>query len=155
MTPRSLIAAAAMFAASQCVQAQSNRPLTGPDSLAAVAVVEQFQAALAAGDSAKAVSLLADDLMVLEAGTIETRADYLAHHLGADIKASARAQGERMVLKVSLIGDAAYVITKTVRPPTGAPGSTGSELAELMVLSKTAGGWRICAVHWSSRRRRP
>lgn len=124
------------------------------DSVAAVAVVNQYEAALAAGDSAKAVALLADDLLVLEAGSIETRADYLAHHLGADIKASAGVKGDRTVVKVSVGGDAAYVITKTVRPPTGAQGSTGSELAELMVLSKTSAGWKIRAIHWSSRRRR-
>lgn len=125
-----------------------------PDSAAAIAVVNQYEAALAAGDSAKAVSLLADDLLVLEAGTIETRAEYLAHHLGADIKASAGAKGERTVVRVSVVGDAAYIVTRTVRPPTGAQGSTGSELAELMVLSKTSGGWKIRAIHWSSRRRR-
>ena len=131
--------------------AQAGRPA---DSSAALAVVEQYEAALSAGDSAKAVSLLAEDLMVLEAGSIETRADYLAHHLGADIKASAGPKGERTVVKVSVVGDAAYVITKTIRPGTGAQGSTGSELAELMVLSKTSAGWKIRAIHWSSRRRR-
>lgn len=149
-----LFAAVAMFAASESTEAQANRSASATDSAAAHAVVDQYEAALTAGDSAKAVSLLADDLMVMEAGTIETRADYLAHHLGADIKASAGAKGNRTVLKVSLVGDAAYVITKTVRPGTGAQGSTGSELAELMVLSKTAGGWKIRAIHWSSRRRR-
>ena len=124
------------------------------DSAAALAVVDQYDAAIAAGDSAKAVALLADDLMVLEAGTIETRAEYLAHHLGADMKASAGAKGERSIVRVSVVGDAAYIITKTVRPPTGAQGSTGSELAELMVLAKTSAGWKIKAIHWSSRRRR-
>lgn len=125
-----------------------------PDSVAAVAVVNQYDAALAAGDSAKAVSLLADDLVVLESGSIETRAEYLAHHLGADIKASVGAKGDRAVVRVTVLGDAAYVVTKTVRPPTGAQGSTGSELVELMVLSRTSAGWKIRAIHWSSRRRR-
>jgi len=146
--------AAAVFVAFQSASGQGASPSAASDSAAALAVVNQYEAALAAGDSVKAVSLLADDLMVLEAGTIETRGDYLAHHLGADIKASAGAKGERTVLKVSVIGDAAYVVTKTVRPPTGAQGSTGSELAELMILSKTSGAWKIRAVHWSSRRRR-
>ena len=141
-----------LIAIAGSVQAQS-RPAAG-DSAAALAVVEQYEAALSAGDSAKAVSLLADDLLVMEAGAIETRAEYLAHHLGADMKASAGAKGERTVLRVSVVGDAAYVVTKTVRPGTGAQGSAGSELAELMVLSKTSAGWKIRAIHWSSRRRR-
>jgi ketosteroid isomerase-like protein len=124
-----------------------------PDSAAAVSAVDQFHAALAAGDSARAVSLLGEDLYVMEAGTIETRADYLAHHLGADMKASQGSKGERTVLKVTVVGDAAYVVAKTVTPPAAA-GGTPSESAELMVLSRTSGTWRIRAVHWSSRRRR-
>ena len=130
------------------------QPGRAADSAAALAIVDQYEAALSAGDSAKAVSLLADDLLVMEAGTIETRAEYLAHHIGADMKASTGAKGERSVIKVNVVGDAAYIVTKTVRPGTGAPGSTGSELAELMVLSKTSVGWKIRAIHWSSRRRR-
>lgn len=149
------LAAAALVVAVQSSGAQgASKPTVAADSAAALAVVTQYEAALARGDSALAVSLLADDLMVLEAGSIETRAEYLAHHLGADIKASAGAKGERTVVKVSIAGDAAYVITRTTRPGTGAQGSTGSELAELMVLSRTTTGWTIRAIHWSSRRRR-
>ena len=124
------------------------------DSTAAVAAVEQFHAALAAADSARAVGLLSDDVLILESGAVQTRAEYLGGHLGADMKASQGPRGERTVLKVTIVGDAAYVISKTVTPPTGAQGSTGSESAELMVVSKTPTGWKIRAVHWSSRRRR-
>ena len=101
------------------------------------------------------VSLLADDVLIVESGHIQTRSDYLGGHLGADMKASQGSTGVRTVVKVSIVGDAAYVVSKTVTPPTAAVGSTGSELAELMVLSKSSAGWKIRAVHWSSRRRRP
>ena len=126
-----------------------------PDSVAAVAAIGQFQAALAAGDSVRAVALLADDVLIMEGGAIQTRAEYLGGHLGADMKASQGSKGERSVIKVSILNDAAYIVSKTVTPPRGAAGSTGSELAELMVVSKTSSGWKIRAVHWSSRRRRP
>lgn len=139
-----------LLGATDVVGAQAARS----DSAAAVAAVEQFHAALAGSDSARAVSLLADDVLILESGTIETRADYIGHHLAADIKASQGSKGERTVIKVTVIGDAAYLVARTVNPPTGAAGNTGSESAELMVLSKTATGWKIKAVHWSSRRRR-
>lgn len=127
---------------------------TRADSSAAVAVVEQFHAALTAGDSARAVAALASDVLVLESGAIQTRTEYLSHHLGADMTASKGSKATRTVVQVRVMGDAAYVVSKTVSPPTGAEGSTGSEMAELMVLSKTASGWSIRAVHWSSRRRR-
>lgn len=124
------------------------------DSNAVVTAVEQFHAALTAGDSARAVAMLSNDVLVLESGAIQTRADYLSHHLGADMKASKVSTATRSVVQVRMMGDAAYVVTKTITPPTAAEGSTGSELAELMVLSRTGAGWTIRAVHWSSRRRR-
>ena len=124
------------------------------DSVAAVAAVAQFHAALAAADSVRAVSMLADDVMILESGAIQTRSDYLGHHLGADMKGSAGSKAERSVVRVSLAGNTAIVVSRSISPPTGAEGNTGSEMAELMVLSKTATGWQIRAVHWSSRRRK-
>lgn len=150
-----LVAGASLTLAAGSDGARTARPAqAGPDSVAALGSVEQFDAALVAGDSAKAVSWLAEDLMIIEGGMIETRAEYLAHHLGADIKASGGAKGQLTVLKVTVVGDLAYIISKTVKPPTAAPGSTGSELAALAVVAKTGAGWKIRAIHWSSRRRR-
>jgi ketosteroid isomerase-like protein len=123
------------------------------DSLAVVATVAAFNAAMAAGDSARVVSVLAEDLLVIEGGVIETRAEYVAHHLAADIKASQTRTAEHTILKVSVTGSAAYVVTRTVTPPPAAGGTAG-ESAELMVLTRAVGGWRIRSVHWSSRRRR-
>ena len=87
-------------------------------------------------------------------GAVQTRAEYLSHHLGADMKASNGSKAVRSIVQVQLMGEAAYVVSKSVTPPTGAEGATGSEMAELMVLSKTPSGWSIRAVHWSSRRKR-
>ncbi len=124
------------------------------DSASAVASVAQFHAALGAADSVRAVSLLAEDVMILESGAIQTRSDYLGHHLGADMKGSAGSKAVRSVVRVTLAGNTAMVVSKSISPPSGAEGNTGSEMAELMVLSKTATGWQIRAVHWSSRRRK-
>lgn len=142
-----LIAALATVPAVASAQAK-------PDSAGAVAAVEQFHAALTAGDSARAVGFLSDDVLVIEAGTIQTRAEYLGGHLGADMKANRDSKSERSVIQVRVAGDMAYVVSKTVTPPTGAAGNTGSESAELMVLSRTGSTWKIRSVHWSSRRRR-
>lgn len=127
---------------------------TRDDSAAVVTAVQQFHAALTAGDSARAVAMLSNDVVVLESGSIQTRAEYLSHHLGADMKASKGSKATRNVVHVRLVGEAAFVVSKTVSPPSGADNSTGSEMAELMVLARTASGWSIRAVHWSSRRRR-
>jgi ketosteroid isomerase-like protein len=124
------------------------------DSIAVTTAVARFHDALTAGDSVRAVALLASDALVLESGAIETRAEYLSHHLGADMAASKDSKGTRTVVQVRVTGDAAYVVSRTVTPPTGDEGSTGSQMAELMVLGRTPTGWTIQAIHWSSRRRR-
>src|SRR5262249_34985242 len=46
------------------------------DSADVAAVVQRFHAALAAGDSLAALELLSDDVVILESGGAETRADY-------------------------------------------------------------------------------
>lgn len=127
---------------------------TRDDSSAVVSTVQQFHGALSAGDSSRAVAMLSNDVVVLESGAIQTRAEYLSHHLGADMKASKGSKATRTVVQVQIMGEAAFVVSKTVTPPSGADNATGSEMAELMVLAKTASGWSIRAVHWSSRRRR-
>lgn len=124
------------------------------DSAGAVAAVVQFHAALQAADSARATSLLAEDAVILESGAIQTRSEYLSHHLAADMKASVGSRAQRTVVRVSLFGNSAIVVSRSVSPPSGADGNTGSEMAELMVVSKSTTGWQIRAVHWSSRRRK-
>lgn len=144
-----------VIAAALCVaQLRASAQSTNNDSSAAVAAVEGFHAALAARDSVRAVALLANDALILESGAIQSRTEYLSHHLGADMKAMQGSKGVRTVVQVRLVGDAAYIVSKTLTPASGAEGSTASESAELMVLSKAASGWSIRAVHWSSRRRR-
>lgn len=51
---------------------------TSPDAKAAATAVAQFHAALTAGDSARAVALLSKDVLVLESGAVQTRAEYLS-----------------------------------------------------------------------------
>lgn len=127
---------------------------TKQDSAAAVAAIDAFHAALRAGDSARVMGLLADGALIIEAGTIETRAEYAAGHLRADIKASQGTPGERTVVSATVVGDVAFVTARTVATTVGAQSTSISESVELMVVSRTGGVWKIRAIHWSSRRRR-
>ena len=144
-----VVGSACLVIAPAAMHAQTARG----DSAAVVDVVAQFHASLAGGDSARAVSVLAEDLVVLEAGSAETYAEYLGHHLAADMKASKTSAGARTVTRVTVMGNAAFLVARTLTPGTTA-NPQGSESAEMMVLSKTPTGWRIRAIHWSSRRRR-
>lgn len=125
------------------------------DSTAAATVVRQFHEALVRGDSVAALALLAEDVIVLEAGTLETRAEYRGHHLPADIRFAQAVPTTRGSVRVVVAGDVAWITSSSETTGTFEDRPISSAGAELMVLSRTAAGWRIRAIHWSSRRRAP
>ena len=125
------------------------------DSAGAASVVRQFHDALVRGDSAAALALLAEDAIVLEAGTIETRAEYQQHHLPADIRFAQAVPSARGSARVVVTGDLAWITSSSGATGTFEDRPINSAGAELMVLSRTAVGWRIRAIHWSSRGRAP
>jgi ketosteroid isomerase-like protein len=126
---------------------------TAPDSVAIAAAAAAFHAALAAGDSTGALALLSEDVVVLEGGELETRAQYAGHHLAADIAFTRAAVGERAVTGVRQEGDAAWLWAVSSCRGSWEGREVDSVGAELMVLARGKNGWRIRAIHWSSRRR--
>jgi ketosteroid isomerase-like protein len=125
------------------------------DSSEVVAVVRRYHAALAAGDSAAALSLLAPDAVILESGGVETREDYRAHHLPADIGFARAVPSERSDLRAVVRGDAAWVSSTSTSRGEFRGRQINSRGAELVVLSRELDGWRIRAIHWSARNRSP
>ena len=136
------------------VRGVSAGPSQGSDSAAAIAVVQRFHGALAGGDSLGALALMTDDAIVLESGGVETRAEYRAHHLPADIEFARAVPSERTVRRVSVRGDVAWVSSTSSARGTFRGRQMNSDGAELAILVRTPAGWRISAVHWSSRARR-
>lgn len=127
-------------------------PPAPSDSVAILATVHAFHAALASGDSSAALSLLTMDAVVLEAGDAETRAQYAAGHLGADIAFARAVQREPLATRVFQDGAVAWVVSTVTTRGTYRDRAVASQGAELMVLGQTPAGWRIRAIHWSSRR---
>jgi ketosteroid isomerase-like protein len=129
-------------------------PSTAADDSARVAAaVTQFHAALAAGDSSAALAVLAPGAVILESGGIETVAQYRAGHLAGDIEFSRATTRTDALLTVRVSGDAAWAWSVSRMQGTFRGRAVDSDSAELMVLVRTAAGWRIAAIHWSSRRR--
>jgi len=125
-----------------------------PDSTAIAGAAAAFHAALAAGDSTGALALLAADAVVLEGGELETRAQYAAHHLAADIAFTRALGGERAVTGVRQDGDTAWLWATSSCRGTWEDREVDSVGAELMVLAREGDdAWRIRAIHWSSHRR--
>ena len=120
------------------------------DREAVLATVREFHEALARGDSAAVLKLLAPDVQVLESGDLETRDEYRSHHLAADIAYVRAVPGVPTFGTVVVSGDVAWVVGTSRSTGTYHERAINSAGAELMVLSRTAEGWRIRAIHWSS-----
>jgi len=144
-----VIAAAANLAAGTASAQRS----AASDSADVAAVVTTYQSALASGDSATALSLLASDAIILESGSVETREEYRAHHLPADIGFTRAVPGERSSLRIIVRGDAAWASSTSTATGEYRGRRINSLGAELMVLSREPDGWKIRAIHWSSRSR--
>lgn len=117
------------------------------------ATVTAFHAALASGDSAAALALLAPDVAILESGGRETLTEYRSHHLPGDIRFARSVPAKRQPLQVTVVGEVAWAAGTSESAGTIEGRSIASFGAELVVLSRTPSGWRIRAIHWSSRRR--
>lgn len=129
-------------------------PAADSPAAAVAAVVLGFHAALEAGDAQAASRLLAPDAVVLENGGKETRSEYVGHHLHEDIRFARAVPSQRGQVDVVVAGDVAWA--SSTRVTQGMFQSKAIDLvgAELMVLTRTASGWQIRAIHWSSRKGR-
>lgn len=149
LTGKALTVAALLGTLSLSCPAQS----PSADSVAVAATVRAFHQALAAGDSAGALRLLAADAVILESGSRESRDEYAAHHLPADIEFARAVPMQHGPLQVTVSGDAAWTSATNLMQGTFQNRPIDLAGVELMVLSRTAAGWEIRAIHWSSRPR--
>ncbi len=118
----------------------------------AVAVVERFGKALAAGDLNTVESLLDPAVLILETGGAErSRAEYMGHHAISDAKFLKGAHSEVKRRTARAEGRLAWVGTESELHASkdGKPLTLLS--TESMVLRKTGADWRIVHIHWSSR----
>ena len=136
------------------VESRGDVALPASDSTDVVAVVVAYHAAMAAGDSAAALALLSPDATILESGGIETREEYRSHHLPADISFERAVKSERGPVRVVIQGDVAWAASTSTAQGEYRGRQINTSSAELMVLARTPNGWKIRAIHWSSRPRR-
>jgi ketosteroid isomerase-like protein len=143
-----MIAAGALFAV-----AEAGNAAPRSDSAEVVRVVSAFHAALASGDSAAALALLASDALILESGDVETRAEYRSNHLPADIEFARAVPSTRSVVRVSVEDGTAWVASTSVARGQFGTRRINSVGAELVVVRKRGKEWKIVTIHWSSRAR--
>ena len=126
-------------------------PEHAPPAPGAEAAVDAFHRTLAGGDREGALALLTPDVVVFESGGAEmSRDEYAGHHLAADMEYSAAAPARVLDRKQGGDGAVAWVISRTEMKGTFRGRPVHSRGTETMVLRRTAEGWRIAHVHWSS-----
>ncbi len=124
-----------------------------PAAADAVAVVERFSAALGAGDVDKAAAELDPAVLILESGGAErSRDDYLAGHAKADADFLKGAQVSLKRRTAQASGELVWVGSESAIHAKKGDTVLAIDSTETMVLRKTAQGWKIVHIHWSSRR---
>ncbi len=121
------------------------------DSAAVVSSINSFHDALSAGDSTRALGLLAHDVTILESGETETRADYRSHHLVEDIAFAKAVKSVPGPLRVTIEGNTAWTTGTSLTRGEFNGRQINSAGAESTVLTRTKTGWKIRSIHWSSR----
>jgi len=116
-----------------------------------VQVIDRFHNALATGDSTTALTLLADDVTILESGGMENKEHYRSGHLAGDIRFAAAVPRKRSEVAVTVVGDVAWATSTNTAEGQMGDREVNSRGAELIVLSRASGVWLIRAIHWSSR----
>jgi ketosteroid isomerase-like protein len=113
-------------------------------------VVDAFHFALKAGERKKALELLSADVLVFEQGRLErSRSEYAKNHLHEDIGFSSVTQRSVARRAVKQQGNTAWVLS--VNRIRGKFNNKPVDITtdETMVLTRTAGKWRIVHIHWS------
>lgn len=142
-----LIALGGLLATPAVVQAQSVEADV-------IAVIDSYHSALASGDSVTALAMLADDVTILESGNVEDKEHYRSGHLAGDMRFAAAVPRERSDITVTLMGDVAWAWSTSITEGQMGEREINSQGAELMVVVREGGAWKIKAIHWSSRARR-
>jgi len=122
------------------------------ETATAIEVVDAFHRALKLGDRGAARALLAEDLVVLEQGSIDrSKQAYVAGHLKADID-FARAVTRRVIERQNGGEDKAHWVLSRYRLTGSYRGAAvDRSMGETMLLRKIDGRWRISHIHWSDR----
>jgi ketosteroid isomerase-like protein len=108
-----------------------------------------FHAALAAGDSVTALAQLAPDARIIEGGGVQTREEYRSHHLPGDMAFAAAVTRERSDISVDIRGNMAWAYSTSRTKGEIRGRKIDSRGAELAVLVKIGGVWKIVAIQWS------
>lgn len=147
----SLLAMAPLVAAAQSPPAPVIAAMSS-ETQEAAKTVDAFHAALAKGDGVAAAALLADDALIYESGYVErSKAEYASHHASADAAYAAAVPSKLTNRSGVADGGLAWIASESRTTGKYKDKPVDRVTTETMMLRKTAEGWRIVHIHWSSR----
>lgn len=152
------IAAALLLAEIALAHPESNQTANvaeagaiAPSARPAAAVVDAFHSALRRGDTKVALSYLAENALIFEAGGVERgRQDYASHHLGADSAFAKAVPGSVTRRAGDAVANIAWIATEGRTVGTYKDKAVDRVTAETMVLRRQGKTWKIAHIHWSS-----
>ena len=117
----------------------------------AAATVDAFHAALRRGDTKAAAAMLGDHALIFEGGGVErSKAEYAAHHLGADAEFSRAVPSQVTRRAGDSDGAIAWIASEGRTSGTFNGRAMDRVTAETMVLHRIGRSWKIVHIHWSS-----
>jgi Calcium/calmodulin dependent protein kinase II Association. len=129
----------------------SGAPAMSLTARSAAAVVDAFHAALKRSDGLAATALLADDVLILEAGGVErSKAEYASQHLPADMAFSQAVPLTLTHRTGHATGSTAWIASEGRVTGTYQGRKIDRITAETMILRRIGGTWKIVHIHWSS-----
>ena len=124
-----------------------------PEATDAVVALERFSTALSAGNLDLAGAELDPNVLILESGGAErSRDEYLGGHAKHDAEFLQTAHITLKRRSATAVGELAWVGSESEIHTTKDGKPLGITSTETAVLKKTAAGWKILHLHWSSRR---
>ncbi len=115
--------------------------------------LQAFSDALEVGNRDHAIASLAPDLIVVEDGVEESRADYVGGHLAADI--AYQKSVKTVLLERSVVNDSptqARIVSKLRMVGNRSDKMIDTFVDETAVLTKRPDGWKIQRLEWVSAR---
>ncbi|MEO7365595.1 MAG: nuclear transport factor 2 family protein [Sphingomicrobium sp.] len=126
-----------------------------PAARGAAAAVDAFHAALGRGDTRTAAALLADNVLIFESGEVErSKAEFAAHHLGADAIFAQAVRSTVARRSGNADGKTAWIVSEGRTVGRYAGQAIDLVTTETMLLRRVGQTWRIAHVHWSSAKRK-
>lgn len=115
-------------------------------------IAKALHEGLASGDVSRVKTLLDPGVLILESGDAERSwAEYAAHHLRADMDFLKTVTYKVQRQTGDTVGDLAWVASEARMTGTSKDKPVDIQSTETLVLKKSAAGWKVVHVHWSSR----